>query len=260
VLIELVNVSYTAGGCRILDGVNWSVDRGSHWAVLGPNGSGKTTLLKVACGYLWPTGGVVRRLGQELIDLGELRRSIGWISADLVGRIPPREPALLTVVAGRFAQVGFKDLPTMQPTPADYCQAQDLLERLRCGELRDRPFGVLSQGEKQKVLIARARMAEPLLLVLDEPCAGMDPGSRERFLAALESLAQDRTSPAIVLVTHHVEEIMPSLQQTIIIDGGRISAAGPTQKVVTADRLARLYGTPVSRIESCGGRLWPIWN
>ena len=243
-----------------MDRVNWSVDRGDRWAVLGPNGAGKTTLLRVATGLLWPTGGTVRRLGSEPIDLGALRRSIGWISSDLVAQIPRREPAMRTVVAGRFAQVGFKDLPALQPTADDWQAARDQLQELDCEDLAERPFGVLSQGEKQKVLIARARMAQPLLLVLDEPCAGMDPGAREHLLATLERLAQVAADLTIIFVTHHVEEIMQGFDQVLIMQGGRVAAQGPTAQMITRKTLTDLYDAPIEEIVKSGGRYWPIWK
>jgi iron complex transport system ATP-binding protein len=244
----------------ILSDVAWHIARGQHWAVLGPNGSGKTTLLKIACGYLWPTSGRVLRLGEELLDLTELRRSIGWISSGMVAEIPATDTALETVVSGRLGQVGLKRFPEFGPTDADFADAAAELARLGCEALTDKPFGVLSQGERQQVLIARARMARPLLLVLDEPCAGMDPGVRERFLAWLnERLIQPET-PTVVLVTHHIEEIVPGIQNTLILSGGRVRAAGRTQDVVTRETIEAVYDTRLARIEASGGRLWPIWR
>jgi iron complex transport system ATP-binding protein len=195
-----------------------------------------------------------------LIDLGELRRSIGWVAADLAPKIPPEELAIETVVSGRLAQVGLRRLGELQPTEADFNAARELLESMRCGDFADKPFGVLSQGERQQTLVARARMVDPLLIVLDEPCAGMDPGVRERFLAWLDRLAASATSPSLILVTHHVEEIMPSFESTLVMDRGRIAAAGATAEVVTAARLASLYGIAVERLEKLAGRLWPIWQ
>src|SRR5689334_17543749 len=167
-LIELDRVGYCQGAAEILQDVSWRLDRGKHWAVLGPNGSGKTTLLRIACGYLWPTSGVVRRCGEELIDLGELRRSIGWVATDLAANIPPRERAIETVVSGKFAQVGLKWLGDLQPSESDFIAARRLLAEMHCEALADKPFRVLSQGERQQVLVARARMVDPLLIVLDE--------------------------------------------------------------------------------------------
>jgi iron complex transport system ATP-binding protein len=289
-LIACQSVGYRQQGVDILSGINWRIERGQHWAVLGPNGSGKTTLLRIACGYLWPTSGRVLRLGQELIDLGELRRSIGWISSGMIAEIPPSDTGLDTVVTGRLAQFGLKHLPGVAPTEADYADAAAELVRLGCESLADKPFGVLSQGERQQVLIARARLARPLLLVLDEPCAGMDPGVRERFLAWLDERINDEAGendearmtndewgsgssdirhssfdirhsvPTTILVTHHIEEIVPGIQNTLILSGGRVHSAGPTHDVVTREAIESVYNTRLARIERSGGRLWPLWG
>jgi iron complex transport system ATP-binding protein len=261
-LITCDSVGYHQQGVDILAGINWRIERGRHWAVLGPNGSGKTTLLRIAGGYLWPTSGRVLRLGQELIDLRELRRSIGWISSDLVARIPARDTGLETVVSGRFAQIGLKRLPIGGPTADDFTDAAAELTQLHCERLADKPFGVLSQGERQQVLIARARMARPLLLVLDEPCAGMDPGVRENFLHWLNERISSvgAAGPTVVLVTHHVEEIVPGIGQTLVLRTGRVHASGPTKQVVTRETIEAVYQTRLARIELSGGRLWPIWG
>ncbi len=259
-LIELEHVGYAQQRTDILRNVSWRVERGQHWAVLGPNGSGKTTLLRIACGYAWPTSGKVRRLGQELIDLGQLRRSIGWVTTDLAPQIPPQEPAIATVVSGKLAQVGLRWLEGVRPERVDFTAARRLLEEMNCTSLIEKPFGVLSQGERQQVLIARARMVDPLLIVLDEPCAGMDPGVRERFLAWLDGLAVSAASCAMILVTHHVEEIMPTFEQTLVMRDGQIAATGPTPEIITPQLMAEVYGLSVDRLERAGGRLWPIWH
>jgi iron complex transport system ATP-binding protein len=262
-IIELDHVSYRQQLAVILVDVSWTLARGQRWAILGPNGCGKTTLLRIACGYIWPTAGVVRRLGEELLDLATLRRSIGWVTADLAARIPARERAIETVVSGKFAQFGLKRLAGAEPTEADFAAAGELLARMNCADLADKPFGVLSQGERQQTLVARARMIDPLLVVLDEPCAGMDPGVRERFLAWLDALAGESASAndcAVVFVTHHVEEIMPAFDRALLMQSGRIAAEGPTSEVVTAERLTEVYGVAVDRLERAHGRLWPIWR
>ncbi len=283
-LITCESVGYRQRGLDILAYINWQLVPGQHWAVLGPNGSGKTTLLKIACGYLWPTDGRVLRLGEELLDLSELRRSIGWISSGMIAEIPPSDTALETVVSGRLGQVGLKRFPEYGPTEADFADAAAELTRLGCDALTEKPFGVLSQGERQQVLIARARMAKPLLLVLDEPCAGMDPGVRERFLAWLNEQLNDETRmtndepantepvirhssfdvrhsvPNTVLVTHHIEEIVPGVQNTLILSNGRVRAMGRTADVVTKENIESVYRTRLARIEISNGRLWPIWR
>jgi iron complex transport system ATP-binding protein len=260
VLIELERVSYRQQAVEILHDVTWCVQSGQHWAVLGPNGSGKTTLLRIACGYLWPTVGMVRRLGEELIDLSELRRSIGWVSTDLAPQIPRRELAVETVVSGKFAQVGLKRLGELQPTEEDFAAARRLLDQMQCGALAEKPFGVLSQGERQQILVARARMVDPLLVVLDEPCAGMDPGVRERFLQWLDGLAASAASSALVMVTHHVEEVMPAFKHGLVLREGRVAAAGPTHEILTASLLEEVYGVKIDRLEESRGRLWPLWH
>jgi iron complex transport system ATP-binding protein len=258
-LISIEDVGYRQQGTDILSDINWRLAHGQHWAVLGPNGSGKTTLLRIACGYLWPTSGRVLRLGEELIDLGELRRSIGWISSGMIADIPASDTGLETVVSGRLAQFGLKRLPEYGPTARDYDDAAAELKRLGCESLAEKTFGILSQGERQQVLIARARMARPLLLVLDEPCAGMDPGVRERFLAWLHEQLANPDTPTVILVTHHIEEIVPGFANTLVLSGGSIHSAGPTHDVVTRETIETVYRTSLDRIERSGGRLWPIW-
>jgi iron complex transport system ATP-binding protein len=259
-LIACERVGYRQQGADILSDIDWRIEAGQHWAVLGPNGSGKTTLLKIVCGYLWPTCGRVLRLGKELLDLTELRRSIGWISSGMVADIPAHDTGLETVVTGRLAQIGLKHLPEYGPTEADFADAAAELSRLGCESLAEKSFGILSQGERQQVLIARARMAKPMLLVLDEPCAGMDPGVRERFLSWLNERLLDPMGPTLVFVTHHIEEIVPAIQNTLILSAGSIHAAGCTQEVVTRETIESVYNTRLARIERFAGRLWPQWG
>jgi len=256
--LELRQVSYRADGKTLLSGINWTVHYGEHWAILGPNGSGKTTLLKLASGYLWPNaGGVVLRQGQELAYLPELRKSIGWVTAQLASEIPPRERALHTVVSGKFAQIGYLGGHWGQASARDYARARRYLKELGCEHHEKQEFGTLSQGEQQKVLIARARMTKPYLIILDEPCAGMDPGAREKFLASLKRIRAQRRMPALIYVTHHIEEILPLFRKTLVLRDGKILAAGPTRRVLHPSMLEKLYGAPFSLVRR-GGRYWPV--
>ncbi len=259
-LFELNSVGYKQQDTNILSNVSWTVEAGQHWAILGPNGSGKSTLLKVATGYLWQTSGRVLRLGEELQNLGEMRREIGWISADILNLIPAGESALETVVSGKFGQFGLRYIQATTPTQEDFQRAAYELQRIACESLANKPFGVLSQGERQQVLIARTRMAEPTLLVLDEPCAGMDPGVRERFLAWLEKQLQDPKFPTVLFATHHIEEVMPGFDHALIMVDGKLQSAGEIEQVVLQQNLETVYKTTILKIEQHGGRRWPIWG
>lgn len=256
--LDLRNVSHIAGGRKILDSIDWKVEPGEHWAILGPNGSGKTTLLKIASGYLWPNaGGEVLRQGQALLDLRELRKGIGWVTASLAAEIPPQEKALRTVVSGKFAQIGLLEQFGGAATEHDYRAARRFLGELGCADLRDQEFGTLSQGEQQKVLIARARMTKPYLIILDEPCAGMDPGARENFLAGLVKLGRQGKIPALIYVTHHVEEILPMFRKTLVLRDGKVLHRGATAKVLDERVLKHLYGASFALTRS-KGRYWPV--
>ncbi len=256
--LDIRNVTYVVDGKSILDSINWTVRYGEHWAIFGPNGSGKTTLLRIACGYLWPNGGGdVYRKGRALINLPELRKSIGWLTATLAAQIPPREMVLRTVVSGKFAQIGLFEWPWGAPTKKDYALAEEYLKQMGCSYLGRQEFGTLSQGEQQKVLIARARMTRPYLILLDEPCAGMDPGARENFLASLRQLGKQKKVPALIYVTHHVEEILPMFKRTLILKQGKVLASGKTGALIKRDILEKLYGVSLSIVRK-NGRYWPI--
>ena len=259
-LYELEAVGYSQNGSTILADIDWVIQSGQHWVILGPNGSGKSTLLKIATGYLWHTAGRILRQGVELKDLGKFRLQIGWISADIIGLIPYEELALETVVSGRFAQFGLKYLQGTTPTQEDFQRAESELDRVGCSHLARQPFSQLSQGERQQVLIARTRMAGPTLLVLDEPCAGMDPGVRERFLVWLSEQLSDPSFPTVLLTTHHVEEVVPGLEKCILMVDGRIKCQGHIREVITRANLESVYQTKISEIREAGGRLWPIWD
>lgn len=259
-LVQLQHVGFAQRETEILRNVNWQLNDDDHWAILGPNGSGKTTLLKIACGYEWPTAGKVFRMGEELIDLREWRKRIGWISCELAAQVPGGDRAIDTVVTGRTAQVGLRYLPTFRPSDDDFALAHQHLSNVGCTNLAEKPYGVLSQGERQQVLFARALMADPVLLVLDEPCAGMDPGVRERFLGWLDDRLQSANSPATLLVTHHVEEIVPSIERTLVMSEGRIQRQGSTGEVVTRETIESAYDTQLSELKLLAGRRWPIWG
>jgi len=259
-LVELRGVSHFAGSKPLVKHVHWQIDAGEHWTILGPNGAGKTTLLKIICGYLWPNGGgSVLRDGQAWVDLSQWRRDVGWLTSQLGLQIPPHERIVDTVLSGRTAQIGLKRFPGWEPSAADEDEARRALYELGCLPLAERSFGTLSQGEQQKTLIARASLGRHRLLILDEPCAGLDPGARESLLEAIDVLGRRADAPAMVMVTHHVEEIMPVFSQILAMKDARMLASGPSREIVTASLLSQLYGRTVRNLAMGQGRFWPTW-
>ena len=224
---------------RILDGVSWRVERGQHWAVLGANGSGKTSLLSALTGYLTPTAGEITLLGKTygLSDWRDLRKQIGLVSSAVRQMMADEEPALGTVVSGKYAMIDFWG----EISRADKNQALRILGQIECPHLAGRPWRVLSQGERQRVLIGRALMARPRVLILDEPCAGLDPAAREHFLQFLQRLGKNQNAPTLVLVTHHVEEIMPVFSDVLILKRGRVLAAGSKGETLNAKLLSDAF-------------------
>lgn len=242
-VLEVSGLSVHRGDVAILRDVAWRVERGEHWTILGANGSGKTSLLKSLTGYLSPTRGELTLLGRRYgsCDWRDLRFKIGMVTSAFTASIPPAEPVLETVVSGKFAQLDLWH----RFTRADRTQALRLLRASGIAALAERPWAYLSQGERQRVLIARALMARPRLLILDEPCAGLDPVAREKFLQFIDALARQRNSPALVLVTHHVEEIMPAFTHALLLRSGRVLAAGSCDRVLTSANLSAAFGAPL---------------
>jgi iron complex transport system ATP-binding protein len=227
----------------ILQSIDWEVERGQHWAIIGANGSGKTSLLSTLTGYMPLTAGEISVLGQMYgrTDWRELRKRVGIVSSSIQQLVEGYQTALDTIIGGRQATIGVWG----EVQPAERSQALKILRQIEAVAIRDRPWRVLSQGERQRVLIGRALMARPELLILDEPCAGLDPVAREHFLQFLNRLARTRSAPTLVLVTHHVEEIIPVFSHVLVLRGGEVLAAGPKNKVLTSATLSRAFSAPV---------------
>ena len=244
-VLDFAEVTIRRGQATLLDGVSWRVEEGDRWVVLGPNGAGKTTLLQVASAQIHPTSGVAGILDEVLgtVDVFELRPRIGLTSAALAERIPRSERVHDVVVSASYGVVGrwreaYDEL--------DHERAGQLLTEVGASHLVDRTFGTLSEGERKRVQIARALMADPELLLLDEPAAGLDLGGREDLVSTLSVLATDPSSPATVLVSHHVEEIPPGFTHALLLRRGRVVAAGPVAVVVTEANLAATFGMPLA--------------
>lgn len=251
-LVRLEGIVVRRGTARLLDSVDWTIRGGEHWVVMGPNGSGKTSLLRVLTGYLMPSAGVVETLpGRGLDEEGwmDLRRQIGWVSASMAQRIEEDQTGLEVVASGEDGVCNPWKLSAAQVR-----RAEAQLRRVGALELRDRKWLEFSQGERQRLLIGRAMMSGLRLLVLDEPCAGLDPVAREHFLGFVEGLARQPGGPGIILVTHHVEEITPGFSQVMLLRGGQVVASGPRKTTLTAANLAKTFGARV-RLVASGGRM-----
>jgi iron complex transport system ATP-binding protein len=234
----------------ILRGIEWRVERGQHWVILGANGSGKTSMLRALTGYFPPTAGTIRVLGETYgcSDWRELRKKVGLVSSSIHQMMPEGETALAAVVSGKLAMIGHWG----QVGDGDRATAVKILRRIEASSLAERPWLHLSQGERQRVLIGRALMAEPRLLILDEPCAGLDPVAREHFLQFLERLARSKSAPAMIFVTHHVEEIIPAFSHLIVLKQGRVIAAGPRRAVLNSKTLSAAFDAQVRLIKRAG--------
>jgi iron complex transport system ATP-binding protein len=249
--LELADVTLTRSGQPLLNSVSWLVGEDERWVVLGPNGAGKTTLLSIAAAQMHPTSGYAEVLGEMLgtVDVFELRPRIGLASAVLADRIPAEERVADVVLTAAYAVVG-RWREAYQGM--DEAQATGLLDRMGIAHLADRTFGTLSEGERKRAQIARALMTDPELLLLDEPAAGLDLGARERLVATLDELARDPYAPAMVLVTHHVEEIPPAMTHALLLRAGTVVAAGPVEQTLTGPLLSQCFGTPLEVLRRDG--------
>ncbi|MEJ5867850.1 ABC transporter ATP-binding protein [Pseudokineococcus sp. 5B2Z-1] len=251
-VLDLGGVTVVRDGRPLLDDVSWAVGADERWVVLGPNGAGKTTLLQVASGRLHPTRGRAEVLGEELglVDVFELRPRIGLASAALAERVPPGERVVDVVLTASYGMVGRWREEYEGP---DHDRALELLAALGVAGLERRTYGTLSEGERKRVQIARALMSDPELVLLDEPAAELDLGGREDLVQRLGALAADPLSPALVLVTHHVEEVPPGITHALLLREGRVVGQGPLEQVLTAEALGATFGLPL-HVERSGGR------
>ena len=244
-LIDLRGVSLRRGGRTLVGPLDWAVELDERWVIIGPNGAGKTSLLRIAAAAEHPSSGVAYVLGERLgrVDMSELRARIGLSSSALSQLIPGDELVSDLVVSAGYAVLGrwrerYDDV--------DYRRAVDMLESVGAEHLAERTYGTLSEGERKRVLIARSLMTDPELLLLDEPGAGLDLGGREELVARLTDLAADPDAPALVLVTHHVEEVPPGFSHGLLLSEGRVVASGLLSDVLTADNLSAAFGQRIA--------------
>ncbi|MBY0204839.1 MULTISPECIES: ABC transporter ATP-binding protein [Paenibacillus] len=240
-VVVMENISLRREENQILDDVHLRIEPGEHWVILGRNGSGKTTLLEMMNGYMFPSSGRIEVLGNVYgqCDVREVRKEIGYISQTLIEKLTLRDPVWEVVATGAYAFLRFyQTIPDEMKT-----KAMQLLEEMGFAKLANQPLGTLSQGERKKVMLARSLMAEPKLLIMDEPCAGLDLYEREKMLIEIDRLRQRNMT--VVYVTHHVEEIVPLFTHVALIRDGRIAAAGPKHEILTEDTIKHTYDIPV---------------
>jgi iron complex transport system ATP-binding protein len=250
-VLRLRDVSVTRDGNPVLQGADWAVEPDERWVILGPNGAGKTTLLQVAAAALHPSSGEATVLGETVgkSDLAELRPLLGFASSALARRIPRTERVVDVVMTAAYAVTGrwnelYEDI--------DERRARRVLAEWHLEHLAERTFGSLSDGEQKRVQIARSVMTDPEMLLLDEPAASLDLGGREELLQLLGGYASDPKSPAIVMVTHHVEEIPLGFNRALLLKDGRITAQGPLEEVITSESLSETFGVEVELTEIDG--------
>ena len=242
-IISIHDLRVVRGGTEILTGMQWEVAAKENWVILGANGSGKTSLLSCVTGYLTPSAGTVEVLGKVYgkSDWRELRKEVGLVSSGIRHWIEDQQTALDVVASGRNAELNL-----WHPAQGTLRrEARKSLRQVECANLGDRPWAFLSQGERQRVLIGRALMARYRILILDEPCAGLDPVARERFLQFLTRLASLDKTPNLVFVTHHVEEILPCFDKALVLKGGEIWSQGAIGKVITSRIMSEAFGCKI---------------
>nr|NLD40992.1 ABC transporter ATP-binding protein [Actinomycetales bacterium] len=251
-ILHLNQVTVRRGNRPILDGITWQVNEGEHWVVLGPNGAGKTTVVQLASGRMYPTRGTVEVLGERLgqVDISELRTRVGLSSSALSERIAATERVQDVVLTAAYGMTGrWRE----EYESEDLGRARALLGAFGVAELAERRYGTLSEGERKRVQVARSLMSDPELLVLDEPAAGLDLAGREILLRALDEIVADPAAPALLLITHHVEEIPAAFTHGLLLREGQVEAAGELDQVMTPANLSRTFGIELD-VDSKDGR------
>lgn len=245
-IIDLQNVSYRRNGRMILENINWQVEGGEHWIILGLNGCGKTTLLELINGYIFPMyGGSANVLGYQFgsCPIADLRKHIGWISNALSQNLSANDTPLEIVLSGKFASIGLWE----KVSEEDIKEAEEILVKLDILKLRDRAYGTLSQGEKQKVIIGRALISDPEIIIFDEACNGLDIFAKRDLYQIIEKLAEENKS--IFFVTHNTDEILPIFNKALLIKEGKVHSKGNLQDVIQQENLQDFYGSEVDVFE-----------
>jgi iron complex transport system ATP-binding protein len=254
-VVCLDHISFIRDKRTILHDISLRIEKGQHWTIIGPNGSGKTSLVSIINGYHFPSDGKAQVLGRKFgkTDLRELRLHIGEASSEIKNMLHIEDTVNDIVLSGRFATIGLYETPS----ELDREIAGKLLEFFGLSDIAGRHFNILSSGEQQKTLLARALMPNPSLLVLDEPCAGLDLGAREELLDAIQKMCKAPGGPTLIFVTHHIEEIVPAVTHALALQQGRVVAWGNKMDVLTGEVLSRTFDLSIE-VQDRHGRLWPV--
>lgn len=243
-MIHINNIHLIRNDTSILDDFSWHVEQGQHWAILGLNGCGKTTLLKVINGYIWPNNGTVDVLGETYGQtyIPAMRKRIGWVSNAMLDNFNLYDNAIEIVLSGKFGALRlFEDV-----SEEEISEAVDMMTHFNCAHLANKPLEQLSQGERQRVQISRALIGKPEILILDEPCSGLDIIGRENLLQTIEQFAGHSPCPTLIYVTHHVEEILPCFSHVLLMKDGKDVGTGLREDILTEEQLSTFFGRPVS--------------
>ena len=256
-IIEIKNAKVFLGGKLVLQDFNWEVNTGEHWFILGANGAGKTTLVKVLMGYAWPVfGAEVRVLGARYgaVNLSELRKNIAWVSPFMQRWTSGDWTALEMVISGLDGTLGlFRDY-----TAEEESKAIEILTSLGCGHLIKQKIDTMSSGEQVKILIGRALMHDPELMILDEACVHLDLKSREHLLETIDAFARREKAPTIIFITQRIDDILPIFKRGMILKEGHIIAKGGCKEILSEENLFKAYDMPVKLKTNSAGRMWPV--
>ncbi len=253
-IVQVTGATLKKGRTQILTDVDFQINPGEHWVLLGPNGAGKTSLARLLSGRDWPAEGTVAVLGEDTTteDPAYLASRVGVAAADVRDRLGAAEKVIDVVLPASWgASARFVE----EYEDEDEARASDLLAALGLAGFEQRTYGTLSEGEKQRVSIARALMADPEMVILDEPTAGLDLGARETLVLALTDIMADPATPAVVMITHEIEEIAPGFTHVALLKDGQVTGQGPIDQMLTADKLSDTFGLPL-RVDQDGGRWW----
>ncbi len=253
-LLDFRGVSLVRGGNTLVGPLDWQVELDERWVIVGPNGAGKTSLMRIAAAEEYPSSGKAFVMGEQLgrTDMRDLRTMIGLTSSALAHRIPSEELVADLVISASYSVLG-RWRETYEEM--DFEQAEDILESMGAAHLASRRWGTLSEGERKRVLIARALMVNPELLLLDEPGAGLDLGGREDLVGYLGEVALDPDAPAMVMITHHVEEIPFGFTHAMLLDEGSVVAQGLIEDVLTSENLTKAFHQPIT-VDQIDGRFF----